>query len=149
MDGSQILAMEFFTSIAVVSVNEIKYGLWPYPPDIMRVAVSYAILGAVAVFQPNFAALLAGGFLIALLLEHFKGGKWQWADPTQMLGDDGTAFPHVQGKRNGAQWWGPKGTPFVYSGVPLAWNRSNSPGNSTSGGTTGAKGPGSGSTVTI
>lgn len=145
MDGNKVLALEFFVSVGVVTVNEIKYGFWPYPPDIMRIAVSYAILGAVGVFNPNMAALLAGGFLVALLLNHFSSGKWTWHDPTQRLGSKANGGLQY-GK--GAQWWS-SGSGFIYDGVPLSWSRATAPGTKTASGTSGAIGPTPGKTVTV
>lgn len=140
MDGNKVLALEFFVSVGVVTVNEIKYGFWPYPPDVTRIAVSYAILGAVGVFSPNTAALLAGGFLVALILNHFSGGKWQW--PGRKLGFQGT------NGNKGTQWWG-SGVGFPYEGVPLSWSRSNAPGTKAAVGSSGAIGPTGGKTVTV
>lgn len=151
MNGGKILALEFFASVAIVSVNTIKYGFWPLPPDITKISVSYSVLGALAVFQPEIAAFLAAGFLLAQILGRYHNGQFTWYNPEEALGEKGievgipqtilnqmNSEPANQRGSWGAQWWGGNGVGFVYEPLPITFTRKA---NKSATGTIGATSP--------
>jgi hypothetical protein len=72
MNGNGILAGEAVISLGIVSWRAMKEGYAPLPNEVVRSAVAWGIIGVVAYASPDLAAILGGGFLLALLVKEFQ-----------------------------------------------------------------------------
>lgn len=72
MTGSTVLAAEALIAAAVVSWRNIKGGYAPLPNQIIMSGISFGLIGVVTYVSPNLAALLGGGFLIAILIKELQ-----------------------------------------------------------------------------
>jgi hypothetical protein len=146
MNASRVLAGEYAFSIGVIvlqymraSTNAEKAPLWPSPVAITRASVSWAIMGAVAIFQPEIAATLGAAFLVAQLLGLYQDkllGAGVTFKVTDLGQDTGTTASKAGKLVSGNAFWG-KGTGFVYDLIPINFHREST---NPSPGTTGATG---------
>jgi hypothetical protein len=81
-NSSAILAGETVIALGIVSWRTLKEGYAPLPNEITRAAAAWAIIGVMAYASPDLAAILGGGFLLALLIKELQ-------TPTQPTLPDG------------------------------------------------------------
>src|SRR5215210_4190593 len=67
--GSKLLTAEFGVSVAIMTYGAAKEGYWPWPASLARVAIGFAVLSLVAIWNERFAALLGAGFLLAQIMK--------------------------------------------------------------------------------
>lgn len=106
MNGTQVLAGEAVVAMAFVAWRNIKGGYAPLPNQIIMSGISFAVIGVVSYASPELAALLGGGFLLALLIKDlqnptdphaYQGPKGYSHDNLIMLGPPQTNVPGVVG----------------------------------------------------
>jgi hypothetical protein len=145
VNASRVLAGEYAFSIGVIilqymraSTNAEKAPLFPSPVAITRASVSWAIMGAVAIFSPEIAASLGAAFVLAQLLGLYND-KLLGQGATFHVTDLGEVVSGAKSKPgtlvSGDAFWG-SGTGFVYDLIPIGFSReSNNPSPGTQGAT--------------
>jgi hypothetical protein len=73
MNTSRIFAIEFFLCVGITSWGAIKEGYAPWPPNIIGTALAMAILSLTSAIDERLSVLLAGGFLLALIVNNVAG----------------------------------------------------------------------------
>lgn len=74
MNANKVLVGEYMVAIGFVSWFAIKNQEWPWPGTIIKISVSFAIFGITAQAAPEFAAVFAGGVLLAAFLKVYSKG---------------------------------------------------------------------------
>lgn len=72
MDGTQVLAGEAIVAMGVIAWRNIKGGYAPLPNQLIMSGISFGVIGVVAYASPELAAMVGGGFLLALLIKEFQ-----------------------------------------------------------------------------
>lgn len=90
-DGAQILAGEAVVAMAIVAWRNIKGGYAPLPNQIILSGISFAVIGVVSYVSSELAALLGGGFLLALLIKQLQNPT----DPNAYQGPPGYSHDNL------------------------------------------------------
>jgi hypothetical protein len=101
MDPGKLIGAEILVAVGITSWGAIKQGQAPWPPTIIGSMVAYCILLLLSAVSAPLAAILATGFLLALLIGQLDGAQGgSIADKFGALPPQGVGFDVLHFRQN-------------------------------------------------